>query len=113
MKMDKLLAAVQKAIGIDPSNYEIFLEILGTEKKYSTLVKEMRGMVIFTFHHRALLLLYILQQVQPLPIYVPGYQSNSFVQDGMCIYVYLSLWSNLVHHKVLFAHFFSGHYCLC
>ena len=48
VRMDKLLAAVHKAIRIDPSNYEIFLEILGKEKKYSNLVKEMRGMV-FTF----------------------------------------------------------------
>ncbi|KAL5518180.1 hypothetical protein EMCRGX_G003867 [Ephydatia muelleri] len=43
VRMDKLLAAVNMAIRIDPSNYEIFLEILGKEKKYSNLVKEMRG----------------------------------------------------------------------
>ena len=48
VRMDKLLAAVHMAIRIDPSNYEIFLEILGKEKKYSNVVKEMRGMV-FTF----------------------------------------------------------------
>ena len=55
VRMDKLLAAVHKGIRIDPSNYEKFLEILGKEKKYSTLVKEMRGMVVFTFNHMALL----------------------------------------------------------
>ena len=48
VRMDKLLAAVHKAIRFDPSNYEIFLEILDKENKNSTLVKEMRGMV-FTF----------------------------------------------------------------
>ena len=54
VRMDKLLAAVHKGIRLDPRNYEKFLEILGKEKKYSTLVKEMRGMV-FTFYHMALL----------------------------------------------------------
>ena len=48
VRMDKLLAAVHRAIKIDPNNYEIFVEILGKEKKYSTLVKELRGM-FFTF----------------------------------------------------------------
>ena len=55
VRMDKLLVAVHKGIKLDRSNYEKFLEILGKEKKYSTLAKEMRGMVVFTFNHMALL----------------------------------------------------------
>ena len=47
VRMDKLLAAVQRAINIDPQNYETFRDILGKEKKYSVLVKEMRGKVPF------------------------------------------------------------------
>ena len=43
VRMDKLLAAVQRAINIDPQNYETFLDILDKEKKYSALGKEMRG----------------------------------------------------------------------
>ena len=44
-RMDKLLEAVQRAINIDPQNYEIFLDILDKEIKYSVLVKKMRGKV--------------------------------------------------------------------
>ena len=54
VRMDKLLAAVHKAIRIDSCNYEIFLEILGKEKKYSKL-NERYG---FHIYHMALLLLY-------------------------------------------------------
>ena len=106
VRMDKLLAAVQKAIKIDPSNYEKFLEILDKEKKYSNLVKEMRGMVVFTlilWHCCLLYTLYVQVQVQPLPIYVPGHQANSIVQDRMCICPYHG---PTVDHNVLFAHFF-------
>ena len=46
-KMDKLLAAVQRAISIDPQNYEAFLDILDQNKRYSALVKKMRGKVSF------------------------------------------------------------------
>ena len=42
-RMDKLLAAVQRAINIDSQNYETFLDILWKEGKYAALVKEMRG----------------------------------------------------------------------
>ena len=38
VRMDKLLAAVQRAINIDPQNYETFLDILGKEEKYAALV---------------------------------------------------------------------------
>ena len=44
-RMDKLLEAVQRAMNIDPQYYEIFLDILDKEKKYSVLVKKMRGNV--------------------------------------------------------------------
>ena len=49
VRMNKLLAAVQRAINIDHQNYETFLDILDKERKYSALVKQMRGMVIITF----------------------------------------------------------------
>ena len=44
-RMDKLLEAVQRAININPHIYETFLDILDKEKKYSVLVKKMRGKV--------------------------------------------------------------------
>ena len=47
VRMDKLLAAVQKAIEIDSQNYETFLDILGNEGKYAALVKEMRSKTTF------------------------------------------------------------------
>ena len=46
-RMDKLLTAVQKAINIDPEKCETFAKILGKERKYSALVKEMRGNFAF------------------------------------------------------------------
>ena len=46
-RMDKLLEAVHRAINIDPTNYKTFLDILGIELKYSALVQEMRGKVVF------------------------------------------------------------------
>ena len=46
-RMDKLLAAVQRAISINPQMYETFLDILDQNARYSTLVKEMRGKVSF------------------------------------------------------------------
>ena len=46
-RMDKLLEAVQRAININPQNYETFLDVLDKEKKYSALVKKMRGKVAF------------------------------------------------------------------
>ena len=47
-RMDKLLAAVQRAIHISPQNYETFLVILDKNRKYSPLVQEMRGKVAFS-----------------------------------------------------------------
>ena len=41
-RMDKLLGAVLSAINIDPLKYETFLDILGKERKYTTLADEMR-----------------------------------------------------------------------
>ena len=47
-RMDKLLAALQRAIHISPQNYEKFLDILGKHRKYSPLVQQMRGKVAFS-----------------------------------------------------------------
>ena len=48
VRMDKLLAAVQRAIHISPQNYEKFLVILDNHRRYSPLVQEMRGKVAFS-----------------------------------------------------------------
>ena len=45
VRMDKLLAAVQRAINIKSQNYETFLDVLGKEGRYPDLADEMRGEV--------------------------------------------------------------------
>ena len=44
-RMDKLLAAVQRAININAQNFETFLDVIGKEGRYPDLADEMRGNV--------------------------------------------------------------------